>query len=807
MRKLVTILFTVLAVSAGARQISPEEAAAVASAFFNPASRSSEKVAVSRAQNNATATNTPQPYYVFNSEDDRGFVIVSGDDRTLPILGYSDSGNFDFNNLPPQLEWLLGEYTNEIETLASSPDTSAYTATADDTRAPIEPLIKTHWGQDEPFNNSCPLISGERAVTGCVATALAQVMNYHKWPERGQGTHSYEYNGETYSIDFSQIKFDWDAMLDDYDSDSSERSKDAVATLMKACGYGVNMEYGTAGSGGSAARTMGIEKAARSFFDYSDIANYIEREDYTSEEWESIIYAQLSQGLPVLYYGRDKNGGHSFICDGYQGDGYFHFNWGWYGMADGYFLMSTGQNIDLNGYNINQGCIVNLFPSNKRLDCFLSDGTFIYQEIGNDTLVLIGATDNNNNNNKLSGDVILPDQTVISGKNYAVSKIICSIRNLLDTVNPISLDIRTPITAIPYWEFQDMKNLKSIKFPSTLLSIGFQAFANCSGLTGTLTIPESVTSIEGNAFFGCSGFTGDLIIPNSVTSIEFGAFYECKGFNGELFIPNSVTSIGNNAFMYCHGFTGELIIPNSVTSIGRGAFWGCIGFTGELVIPNSVTSIKDNAFYDCSFSTINCISQTPPSIETTSFSENTFASAKLNVPEDALESYRNHAVWSLFKSLSYIYPTQIVLDLTEWEGTEGDQIQLSVTVSPDDATDKTVTWSSSNASVAEVDANGLVTAIAPGTAKITATTTNGIEAICTVTVYAKSGLIDIISGDDVSVTTCDGEIIVKAHDGTQVEVFTPAGVLVARTTEHRITGLSTGIYIVHVCGKVVKVRI
>ena len=558
------------------------------------------------------------------------------------------------------------------------------------------------------------------------------------------------------------------------------------------------------------------------------------------------------------------------------------------------------------------------------MDYCLSDGTFIYTEIGANELALIGIA---NPDSKISGDVILPDKIVIDGIAYDVTKMTCELSEILDKDNLTSLDIRTPITAISYFEFKDLTNLKHINFPSTLLSIGYSAFYGCSGLTDSLDIPDSVESIGSWAFYGCSGLTGSLNIPNSVksigdmafngcsgldgeltlpnaiTSIPDGVFGDCSGLSGQLTIPNTVTYIGSAAFFNCSGLSGELILPNSITDIGYSAFDGCSGFSGvltlpntitsiaswtfhgcsglsgELTIPNSVTSIEIGAFYgcsgfsgelnlppslnsighsafygcsgfigsltiphslssieertfyacssltgsllipnsikyigdlafsNCSFTTISCSSQTPPSIETTSFSGYTYDSVGLNVPEDALESYRNHAVWSLFKSLSYIYPTQIVLDLTEWEGTEGDQIQLSVTVSPDDATDKTVTWSTSNASVAEVDANGLVTAIAPGTAKITATTTNGIEAICTVTVYAKSGLIDIIIGDDVSVTTCDCEIIVEAHDGTQVEVFTPAGVLVARTTEHRIDGLTTGVYIVHVCGKVVKVRI
>lgn len=593
MRKLVTILFAALAVSAGARQISPDEAASIASKFFNPASRSSEKVAVSQATDKTVSPDSPQPYYVFNGQDNSGFVIVSGDDRTRPILGYSDAGNFDFNNLPPQLEWLLGEYANEIEALASSPETSAYTASADDTRAPIEPLIKTHWGQDEPFNNSSPLILGKRAVTGCVATALAQVMNYHKWPERGRGSHSYQC-GWTYSIDFSEIEFDWDAMLDGYPSNCSERSKEAVATLMKACGYSLNTLY--LGAHISAAQINDVISGACSFFDYSPKATNLYRSQYTDEEWEIIIYNQLSNGLPVIYAGEgEDNVGHCFVCDGYDKGGYFHFNWGWRGASDGYYLLSA-QPTNLCGYALNQTCIIDFFPSTSETE-IISDGIFTYCEISDGNLSMIGTVDSNQ---RLAGDVVLPDEIEFNGAKYSVTKVSCYLSDILDVENLTSLDIKSPMYSIPVGTFSGATNLKHISFPSTLQKISYFAFKNCSGLTGSLIIPNSIITIGRGAFYGCSGFTGSLEIPNSITYIDIDTFNGCSGLTGELTIPNSVKSIGDYAFRGCRGLTGDLTIPNSVTSIGDHAFDGCSGFTGVLTIPNSITSIGSGAFWDCS---------------------------------------------------------------------------------------------------------------------------------------------------------------------------------------------------------------
>ncbi|MDE6304034.1 MAG: Ig-like domain-containing protein, partial [Paramuribaculum sp.] len=279
-------------------------------------------------------------------------------------------------------------------------------------------------------------------------------------------------------------------------------------------------------------------------------------------------------------------------------------------------------------------------------------------------------------------------------------------------------------------------------------TIGPSTFLKCSGLTGNLVIPNSVTSIGRNAFGLCSGFTGDLVIPNSVKSIGDFAFDYCKGFKGTLTLSNSLETIGESAFQSCSGFTGDLVIPNSVTSIGDWTFNGCIGLTGDLVIPNSVTSIGEHAFEDCSgfngtltlgnsLETINefafhsCsglqevyyATKTPIEGSINIFVTSVYKNATLYVPEKAIERCKAIDPWKNFSNITppKIPVESVKLNKETLELKVGETATLTATVLPDNATDKSVTWSSSNPDVATVNADGMITAIAVGETVISAT--------------------------------------------------------------------------------------
>ena len=285
-------------------------------------------------------------FYVFNAGEDDGFVIIGGDEAAREILGYCDHGSFDYDTAPENFKWWLGQYTEQIAQAEKAGVTGARRAKAATNRANIDPLISVKWGQDEPFNNKIVGISADNQestgfVTGCVATAMAQVMKFWQCPTQGQGSYSYEYNGLTFSANFGNTTYDWANMLQTYSKTATGETADAVATLMFHAGVSVDMAYGTDASG---ANSEDIGYALATYFGYDKSVRNEFRTCYSDEAWEDLVYNELKKGHPVLYSGRAPTGGHEFICDGYdKSHEMFTFNWGWNGWCDGsYPLTGTG---------------------------------------------------------------------------------------------------------------------------------------------------------------------------------------------------------------------------------------------------------------------------------------------------------------------------------------------------------------------------------------------------------------------------------------------------------------------------------
>ena len=306
--------------------------------------------------------------YVFGSAS--GYMVVSADDVAAPLLGYADSGSFDPENIPDNLRYWLESYASEIAWARDNGVQPARSRASRADRASIAPLVSTQWNQSAPYNNYCPIYNGSRCVTGCVATAMAQVMKYYNYPAKGTGSHSYTTTTckISESMDFSQTSFRWTSMADTYGSLSSTSQKNAVATLMHACGVSVDMDYTPQESG---APSMNVASALVNYFGYDKGVRYLMREYYGLAEWEDLVYNQLAEFGPVQYSGQNTSAGHSFVCDGYSTDGYFHFNWGWGGMSDGYFLLTaldpTSQGIggSTAGYNFGQDIIANVATSGE----------------------------------------------------------------------------------------------------------------------------------------------------------------------------------------------------------------------------------------------------------------------------------------------------------------------------------------------------------------------------------------------------------------------------------------------------------
>lgn len=366
-----------------AEQVSEVRARSVAAQFL----RERGLGTVSAAQPARTmrrAANTPQAeaaYYVFNTDKDNGFVIVSGDDRTEQVLGYCDKGSFDPDNVPENMQAWLDQYVEEIAMLDAGViklDEAVTSETLNNINAGnvVAPLLTSKWDQGVPFNFQCPQDNGEYCYTGCTATAMAQVMYYHKWPNStSKVIPAYTQTGDGYSLQgtsydaLPKTSFNWSAMNDYYElteTSTTSAANSAVAKLMHYCGHAVQMNYGTGSSG---ANPFG--EIFTDYFGYSTKARKLYRYDYSYSQWQNVILAELRAHRPVIYVGMKQSGGHTFVCDGYDGNGYFHFNWGWRGMNDGYFLLTSlnpksggvGSIDGNNGYMMSQRIVVGLEPN------------------------------------------------------------------------------------------------------------------------------------------------------------------------------------------------------------------------------------------------------------------------------------------------------------------------------------------------------------------------------------------------------------------------------------------------------------
>lgn len=337
-----------LAATAAGAPITPEEALRRATAggphkaAARMASRSHQPILVHTVN---TGIGEPAAYVFNSASDEAGYMVLSADDCAYPVLGYSDSGTIDSGAIPPQMQWWLEQYGKQIEYARQHPETkgksTGMASQAAAAREAIAPLVTTRWDQGAPFNDACPLYGTTRTYTGCVATAMAQVMNYWKYPERGKGSISYTSATieKKLTLNLSQRAFDWENMKDTYYDGYTAQQATAVAYLMKAAGYSVKMDYTTDASG---ALAMDISNALVKYFDYDPNMLYTIRDYYSSDQWDEMIYKNLKEVGPILYGGGTYvGGGHSFVCDGYDGEGFYHFNWGWSGMSNGYFALSA----------------------------------------------------------------------------------------------------------------------------------------------------------------------------------------------------------------------------------------------------------------------------------------------------------------------------------------------------------------------------------------------------------------------------------------------------------------------------------
>lgn len=325
-------------------------------------------------------------YYIFNVGQ-RGFVIASASDRTQPVLGYSDNGTFSVSGMPVQLRlWLQrlkeGVHAMENGTVALSKRAQKVSAAPRPTRNAIPALVTSKWNQGSPFNLLCPYYKDEktgemttgdnRSATGCVATAMSQVMYYWRWPQDSTAVipgYTSKWNMPRTLDPLPRTKFDWGNMLDTYGDGSPEASQIAVAELMEYVGHSISTGYGPA----SGAYSGNCATALINYFGYNPYLYHASHDNYTYDGWEDLIYSELAKGHPLMMSGdnSDLTGGHEWVCDGYDGNGCFHMNWGWGGMDDGYFVLTVmspdnqgiGGSTSSDGYSMSQTIVVGVEPN------------------------------------------------------------------------------------------------------------------------------------------------------------------------------------------------------------------------------------------------------------------------------------------------------------------------------------------------------------------------------------------------------------------------------------------------------------
>ncbi len=377
----------VTACAAIANPVTEHQARAIATSFLAK-QFPSPKLTSGAPATAVTPVTRQAAYYIFNAAANRGFVIVAGDDRLPAVLGYSDSGSYDAGDVPPALqEWLDG-YAAQVEAIAAGAQPEPRTAS----RAPIAPMLPVRWGQGMPYSVLLPHIDGSsyaHAYVGCVAVAMAQIMAYWQYPQRPTTTiPGYTSNsGKTYQVvmpSLTPIDFDWEGMHDTYyTNDSTSDACLAVANLMLYSTTSLQSNFGLSSTGGY---TRNIPGKLITYFGYKNSAHYIYRENFSTQSWEDTIYSELAAGRPVAYGGNKQSAGHAFVCDGYDGEGRFHINWGWAGKSNGYFLLNLlnpseegiGSAAGAYGYVKGQGAAIGLEPNYDGIE---GTAAFTFQDL------------------------------------------------------------------------------------------------------------------------------------------------------------------------------------------------------------------------------------------------------------------------------------------------------------------------------------------------------------------------------------------------------------------------------------------
>ncbi len=550
--------------------------------------------------------------------EDGGFAVIARDDRFPAVLGvsntaYSGGANANFEFWLSSMNAALAyRVENNIPARIIAPDPNVYPTH-------VGPLMTTEWDQLAPYNGMLPT----GIYTGCVATAIAQVLKYHRVPEHGIGSRTIYAKGTPVTATFEEDYYDWDNMLDRYRGVSySETEADAVALLMRDCGVASNMSYGNAMDGGSGAFSPDAAHGLRTYFGLLE-AQCLERNKYNDEEWMDLVYTEISTNGPLYYGGTDMSiySGHAFVLHGYREDGLVYVNWGWSGDEDGYYDISL---LNPPGYKFSTGqdMIIGVSGDGK---IELQSDTVVVETAGH-LAQLLSADLENVGSLKVKGEINGTDLRTIrwmGGCDENLSRTKGHLRHLdLSEARFVSggnyyvddngQELTTRDNVVPDLAFYACRSFRSIILPDNITHIGKGAFGGCLFLD-SLVIPENEAQdfiIRNNTIYPKS----DTLVIQEVLPTRSGV-YE---------VPRGIKEIGDYAFAGCTRIY-SVTVPSSVERIGAKAFARCSGLSSIKLSLSQIPETGMDALENVPFN--NCV---------------------LFVPAGSKDRYKQHSQWGQF---------------------------------------------------------------------------------------------------------------------------------------------------------------
>ena len=584
-------------------------------------------ISASKENSNTTSIKVSNYFYVFNVSNGNGFVIVSADDNAQPILGYSDEANFNASDIPKNTQKWFELYKNQIRYIIQknlSPSSDIVSNWNDllsgqvpnnnvGKKGAVNPLLQTKWDQGQYYNELCPYdnAASDRAVTGSVATAMAQIMKFWNYPATGTGYHSYFHNKYgTISANFANTSYDWTSMPNTVDY-----SRPEVATLMYQCGVSVDMNYDVAANGGSSAYVIAAgspvannsETALKTYFGYKSTLQGVKRSDYTEQQWIALLKTELDGGRPILHSGAGSHGGHCFVADGYDNNNFIHFNWGWGGSSDGFFNVNAlnpgtiGTGGGAGGFNSYQEVVIGIEPPSSTQTCILNiteDVTASSSSIEYGSSFSITTNLINNGNTAFNGEIVasvfdskgafvdyvatLPN-TLQAGETFSSNLIFTSFVNKKFLPGNYKVYIYyKPTGTGEVWKQANSPGLFRNEFASLNIkitsaiemksAIDFNPSTFVQGQQGNVSI--NLKNVSASKFFG--QYQVNLYNLDGTLLETIGTFNETKGLAANADYSNSLLQFGNTIISgtgtYFLGVVYHPSTPSNWTFVGSTNF-------------------------------------------------------------------------------------------------------------------------------------------------------------------------------------------------------------------------------------------